>query len=241
MDGNAQCTDRPGVTDTCDDAYVCVEHAEKSCRDLQEQAGVHDSAEEEPTVQERSVVVPPARMRHVKQEWLQIYTPIVEYGRLQLRFNIGARTIDLRTCPATPDPALIDRAAVFIQSVIDGFKPADAAAILKYRDVFTESFDITEIRRLKSAHLARALGRIIGRSGRTKESIENFARCKFILRDHRVFLLGCVDNIKIAKDAIGRLVQGSEPTSIFNRMRVIAAKVKDKYGSIQTIYEDLRQ
>lgn len=192
-------------------------------------------------VQERSVPVPAFRARLVKQEWLKIYTAIVEYGRLQLRFNTRTRNIDLRTCGATQDCAFLERSACFIRAVIDGFKVEDALAIMKYRDIFTESFELGEIRKLRSAHMSRAVGRVIGRDGRTKESIENFSKCKFVLNDQRVVVLGCPDNIKIAKDAIGRLVQGSEPASIFNRLRLIAAKLKDKYGSIQTIYEDLRQ
>lgn len=193
----------------------------------------------EQPVQERSIAVPPQRMRLIKAEWIGIYTPIVEYGKLQIRFNLKTKTIDLRTCESTADASLIDRAACFIQSVINGFKVSDAVAIMKFKDVFTDTFELHEIRKMKNSHLSRAIGRIIGRGGRTKESIENFSKCRIVLHDQRVHLLGCHENIKIAKDGIGRLVQGSEPTSIFNRLRIISNKIKDKYGCIQTIYEDL--
>lgn len=192
-------------------------------------------------VQERSIPVPAYRLRSVKQDWLKIYTAIVEYGKLQIRFNQRARSIDLRTCEATQDHAYLERSICFLQAVMYGFKIEDALAIMKYRDIFIETFELHEIRKLKSSHLSRAIGRIIGRDGRTKQSIENFSRCRFVLNDQRVVVLGCPDNIKIAKDAIGRLVQGSEPTSIFNRLRIISTKLKDKCGSIQTIYENLQE
>ncbi|ELA42916.1 uncharacterized protein VICG_00231 [Vittaforma corneae ATCC 50505] len=188
----------------------------------------------------RSIPVPESRVRVLKQEWMKIYTPIVQLGKLQIRFNPKTKHVEIRTCPSTADLCYLERSMTYIQAVLDGFKPEDAVAIMKFKDVFTESFHIQDIRKLKSSHLSRAIGRIIGRDGRIKESIENFSRCKFILRDERVSLLGCEENIKIAKDAIGRLVQGSEPASIFNRLRIISAKLKDKYGSIQTIYDDLR-
>lgn len=195
----------------------------------------------EEVVQERSVVIPAHRLRLIKQEWLNIYTPIIEYGKLQIRFNSKMRTIDLRTCSSTPDAALIDRAACFIKAIVDGFRVSDAMAIMKFRDVFTETFELHEIRKMKNTHLSRAIGRIVGRGGKIKTAIENFSRCKLVIHDQRVFLLGCHENIKIAKDGIGRLVQGSEPESIFNRLRIISNKLKDRYGEIQTIYEDLRQ
>lgn len=188
----------------------------------------------------RSISIPLNKLRLIKQEWLKIYTPIVELGKLQIRFDIRDRKIDLRTCESTQDSSFLERGINYIQAIIDGFKVEDALAIMKFRDIFTESFELSEIRKLKSTHMARAIGRIIGREGKTKQSIENFSRCKFILNDQRVVLLGSVENTRIARDAIGRLVQGSDPASIFNRLRIISSKLKDKYGSIQTIYDDLR-
>ncbi|KAI5169837.1 RNA-binding protein PNO1 [Pancytospora epiphaga] len=192
-------------------------------------------------VQERSVEVPPYRIRQLKQDWTKVYTAIVEYGRLQLRFNRATRTVDLRTCDTTPDQSYIERGVSFLQALFYGFRVEDAAALMKYRDVFIETFEIGDIRKLKRAHMSRAIGRVIGREGRTKSSIENFSKCKFILNDQRIVVIGCPENIKMAKDGIGRLVQGCEPSSIFNRMRMTSLKLKEKYGSIQSIYEDLRQ
>lgn len=188
----------------------------------------------------RSVPVPDGKVRILRQEWMKIYTPVVQLGKLQIRFSPRAKQVEVRTCPSTADLGYLERSVTYIQAVLDGFKPEDAVSIMKFKDVFTESFHIQDIRKLKSAHLSRAIGRVIGRDGRIKESIERFSRCKLVLRDEKVSLLGCEENIRIAKDAVGRLVQGSEPTSIFNRLRVISARLKDKYGGIQTIYDDLR-
>lgn len=197
--------------------------------------------ETEEEAQYRSILIPSHKIHQLKREWLKIYTPIVQLGKLQIRFNHKSKHVELRSCQATADLGFLERSITYIQAFLDGFKPEDAISIMKFKDVFTESFQIQEVRKLKSSHLSRAIGRIIGRNGRIKESIENFSRCKFILQDERISLLGCQENIKIAKDAIGRLIQGSEPSSIFNRLRVISTKLKDKYGSIQTIYDDLRQ
>jgi len=194
-----------------------------------------------PVIQEKSIPVPIQKIRTIKNDWIRISTAIVEIGKLQIRFNGQNKCIDLRTCPQTVDHGYVERATTFIEAILDGFKIEDAISIMKFRDVFTEAFELHEIRKMKSTHMSRAVGRIIGREGKTKQNIENFSCCKFILNDQRVVVMGCSENIKIAKDAIGRLVQGSEPTSIFNRLRLISNKLKDKYGCIQTIYEDLKQ
>lgn len=189
----------------------------------------------------RSIEIPINKVKLIKQEWLKIFTPIVEYGKLQIRYNVGNRNIELRTCEETEDHTFLERSISFIQAILDGFKVEDATAIMKFRDVFTDSFELNEIRKLKSSHLSRALGRIIGRDGRTKQNIETLSKCKFIVVNQRIVFLGCDENIKIAKDAVGRLVQGSEPTSVFNKLRIISNKLKDKYGNIQIVYENLKQ
>lgn len=188
----------------------------------------------------RSVPVPANKVRLLKQNWLKICTPVVQLGKLHIRFNQRTNHVEFKSHAGTTDLSYLERSMTYTQAVLDGFKPEDAVVIMKYRDAFTETFHIQDIRKLKGGHLTRAIGRVIGRDGRIKDSIEKFSLTKFILNDEKVSLLGTDESIRIAKDAIGRLVQGAEPTSIFNRLRVISAKQKEKYGSIRTIYEDLK-
>ena len=181
-------------------------------------------------VRTSSVLIPNHKVAKIKELWLKIYTPVVQLGKLQIRFNHKSNNIELRTCETTVDIGFLERSVTYIQAIVDGFKPEDAISIIKFRDVFTESFYIQDVRILRGSHL-----------NRIKDSIEHFSRCKFILQDEKISLLGCESNIKIAKDAIGKLIRGSEPTSIFNKLRIISSKIKDKYRSIETIYEDLRK
>lgn len=189
----------------------------------------------------RSIDIPKHRIRRIRENWIKIYTSIVEYARLQIRYNPENGCVDLRVCESTVDPGYLERGIVFITAILEGFSVEDSISVLKYKDVFIEKFEMSEVRKLRSNHMERAVGRIIGRQGKTKESIENFSKCKFILIDQKITILGCIENIKIAKDAICRLIQGSEPTSIFNRLQVKATKMKEKYGCLQTIYDDLRE
>ncbi|ORD96819.1 PNO1 [Hepatospora eriocheir] len=188
----------------------------------------------------RSLEIPIHKIKKLKSIWTDIYTAIVEYGELQIRFDLKRKSVDLRACEKTKDIGFLDRGIEFLKAVLAGFKVEDSIAILKYKDVFMDKFDISEIRKMKSNHLQRAIGRVIGRNGKTKEVIENTSRCKFLLQDQTITLLGVTENINIAKDAIGRLIQGAETGTIFNRLSAISTKLKNKYGSIQTIYENLK-
>lgn len=191
------------------------------------------------STQNRAIAIYPNRIRAIKEEWMKIYTPIVEIGKIQIRMNARKKLIELRTCEYTEDPSYLERSAQFVQAINVGFPVEDALAILKFGDVFLDKFDISEVKTLKNLHVERAIGRIIGREGKTKSAIEDFSRSRFLIRDQSVHLLGSIENTRIAKDAICRLIMGSQPGSIFNRLRIINSKLKEKYGTLQTIYSDL--
>ncbi len=49
-------------------------------------------------VQSRRVGVPPHRLTPLKENWMNIYTPIVEHMHLQIRMNLRARQVEIRVC-----------------------------------------------------------------------------------------------------------------------------------------------
>lgn len=190
------------------------------------------------TVQTLSVDVPVHKIGAIKRDWFKIYTPIVELGKLQIRMNLKTKRIDLRTCPETENSAFLDRAALLIKAVLIGFSVEDVIFVLK-EDAYLYSFEIYEVKMLKGDHLNRAIGRIIGRNGSTKRAIEATSKAKIAVIDTKVHILGGTENIDVAKDAICRLIMGSEPSKIHNRLRTISTKLKEKYGQFETVYNRL--
>lgn len=191
--------------------------------------------------QTRVVPVRPARMKSMKDEWMKIYTPVVEICKVQIRMNIRGRAVEMRTCEHTEDPSHLERSAQYIEAINAGFPVEDAIAVLKFSDVFLDHLEISEVKTLKGLHVERAIGRIIGREGKTKSAIEEFSRSKVVVKDQRIHLLGTVENTRIAKDAVCRLIMGSQPGSVFNRLRIINSRLKEKYGGVQTVYNNLEK
>lgn len=192
-------------------------------------------------MQGRSIDIPPYKMGLIKGEWLKIYTPIVELAKIQIRMNFMKKQIDIRTCELTEDSSYLNRVEQFLKAIITGFSIEDSLAILKFPDVFLDNFNIHEVKILKNLHIERAIGRMIGRDGKTKTTIESLSRCKSLIKDSEVYLLGPTENTRIARDSYCRLIMGSQPGTIYTRLRNIRTKIKDSYGSIQTIYNELER
>jgi RNA-binding protein PNO1 len=92
----------------------------------------------------RKIHVPPNRFNPLKDNWMKIYTPIVDYLKLQIRFNLKTRNIELKTCPETTEISSLQKAADFIKAFTLGFEVEDALALVRLDDLFLETFEVTD-------------------------------------------------------------------------------------------------
>nr|WCZ58766.1 pre-rRNA-processing protein PNO1 [Seculamonas ecuadoriensis] len=175
----------------------------------------------------RKIPVPPHRFTPLKKEWLKVYQPIVENMKLQVRMNLKSKSVELRTCPATEDPGAIQKSADFIQAFILGFEPEDAIALLRLDDLYVDSFEIKDVKTLTGDNLSRAIGRIAGKDGKTKFTIENATRTRIVLADSKIHILGSFANIRVARDAVVDLVLGSPANKVYNKLRGIVSRMAE--------------
>ena len=90
----------------------------------------------------RKVPIPPHRYTPLKESWMKLYTPIVEQLKLQVRFNVKTRTVELKTSAETADVGSIQKAADFIKAFTLGFDIDDCLALVRLDDLFLETFEI---------------------------------------------------------------------------------------------------
>ena len=166
----------------------------------------------------RKVLIPPHRITPLKSAWPKMYPPLVEHLKLQVRMNVKARAVEMRTSKFTTDSGALQKGEDFVKAFSLGFDVDDAIALLRLDDLYIEvwrkflasnqlliskqTFEVKDVKTLNGEHLGRAIGRIAGKDGKTKFAIENASRTRVVLADQKIHILGGFRNIHIAREAI---------------------------------------
>jgi len=179
--------------------------------------------------QYQRIPVPPHRQTPLQKQWMDIYTPIVEHMKLQIRYNPKRKVIEIRTSPQTESGSAMQKAADFVRAFLLGFAVKDAIALLRLEDLYIDTFETKDVKNVQGEHLSRAIGRIAGQGGKTKYTIENATRTRIVLADSKIHILGSFQNIAIAKRAISRLIMGAPPGSVYTNMRSVANRQKERF------------
>lgn len=135
---------------------------------------------------------------------------------LSIDSETGNVEIGLR--PETKDVSIVLQVQNLVRAIGRGFSPSRAYKLL-YEDIYLDIIDLRNyVGRSKNA-LERVRGRIIGRKGRSRQLIEELTDTYISVYGHTVSLIGRLEDIEVAKEAIIMLVKGSFHKTVFGYLQ----------------------
>lgn len=180
-------------------------------------------------VQFRKVAVPPHRYTPLKKAWMEIYSPIFDQMKIDIRMNLKARKVELKTRSDTPDVSNLQKCADFVHAFMLGLDVIDAVALLRMDELYVDSFEIKDVKTLRGEHLSRAIGRLSGKGGKTKFAIENATRTRIVIAETKIHILGSFANIKVARDSLCSLILGSPAGKVYSKLRAVTARLAERF------------
>ncbi|KAK2196811.1 bifunctional K Homology domain [Babesia duncani] len=179
-------------------------------------------------VNTRRVPVPPNRMTPLQKNWEEIVRTVVEQLKLQIRMCTKRKCVEVRLANENSDPSFLQKAQDYIRAFMLGFELKDAEAVIRLEDIFVETFEIKDVKRLQGDHLSRCIARISGKDGKTKHAIENATCTRIILANDKIHIIGSFNSIKMARRAICDLILGQQPGKVYNNLCNLAKRLREK-------------
>lgn len=144
-----------------------VKRGEQSAKKGSKRGAVKEKEQQEqPFI--RRLPVPQHRYTPLRQQWVELIRPLIMHMKLQVRMNVKRRCVELRAAPAPADtPAVganaqlgddntrLGKGADYVRAFLMGFEQRDCVALLRLDDMYLETFEIQDVKRLTGAHFSR--------------------------------------------------------------------------------------
>lgn len=138
--------------------------------------------------------------------------------------NIDSQSGDVEIKGAK-DPIKGMRATEVIHAIARGFSPEKALRLFDDEFLMFETIDLSNIARTEK-DLQRIRGRIIGKSGKTREIFESLTNVRISVYGKTVCLLGRPEQNSVAKKGIDMLLEGSSHGPVYKFLEKKKSELK---------------
>jgi len=133
--------------------------------------------------------------------------------KLEIESETGGVTIT--SVKNGENPSLLFKAKDVVTAIGKGFSPELAFRLIRDEEAFLDVIDLRTIFGRSESDIRRVKGRIIGMDGRTRRIIEELTETNVSVYGHTISLIGDIEQIQAAKEAIQMLIRGSLHSTVY--------------------------
>jgi ribosomal RNA assembly protein len=147
---------------------------------------------------------------------------------VQLEVDSEAGDVKITVAEKTTDPSTLFRAKDVVTALGRGFSPEHAFRLVRDEDSILELVDLRTVFGKSEADLKRVKGRIIGMNGKTRRIMEELTDANIAVYGHTVGIIGTLDQVEVAREAIEMLVKGSMHSTVYRFLHRKRRELKKK-------------
>lgn len=150
--------------------------------------------------------------------------------KLSVELGIDSESGDVKITlnPEAEDPSILLRAKEVVTAVGRGFSPDRAFRLLQDEDTILQVIDLRESVGRSVSDMQRLKGRIIGKEGKTRRIIEELTEAEISVHGHTVSILGNLEQVEIAREAIQMILRGSQHATVYRFLHRKRRELKKK-------------
>lgn len=168
----------------------------------------------------------------------EVKKSIEEKTKTNLYINSEDGTVNISPKEDMEDPLGVWTANDIVKAIGRGFNP-EIAMKLSEDDIYLEIIQLNLIVGKSKNALSRYKGRIIGKDGKTREIITEMAEVDMAIYGKTVSLIGKLENVMIANEAVEMIINGSRHKSVYSFLEQKQHELKVKeFKSLVGIDED---
>lgn len=137
--------------------------------------------------------------------------------KLSVNLEIDSQSGDVTITvnEAVNDPSLLFKAKDIVTAIGRGFSPENVLKLIENEEYILEIIDLREIFGRSESDISRIKGRIIGREGKTRRTIEEMTGAVVSVYGHTVSMIGGIEQVDIAREAVRMLLKGSQHKTVY--------------------------
>jgi ribosomal RNA assembly protein len=139
----------------------------------------------------------------------EIKKDLEEYSKCEININ----SKDGEVLISSKDSISLFSLKEVVRAIARGFNP-EVAKLLFRQDYSLELISLNEFNEHKS-HQLRLKGRVIGKKGKSRSTIEEMTGCYISVYGKTVAIIGSVTDVPIARKAVESLLMGSMHASVY--------------------------
>ena len=163
------------------------------------------------------VKIPKARIGVLIGKKGRVKREIERLTQTKLEVNSEGGQVKITLREDAIDPLGLLKAKAIVQAIGRGFNPEKAMRLIE-DDTVMEIINIEDFASTKNS-LIRLKGRIIGENGRARRIIEEATGADISIYGHTVAIIGTVDEVYAAKQAILMLLKGAQHGTVYKFLR----------------------
>ena len=153
---------------------------------------------------------------------------VEEKLNVELQIDSEAGDVTITMAEKAEDPSMLFKAKDLVTAIGRGFSPEHAFRLVRDEEALLDIIDLRSVFGKSEADIKRVQGRIIGMDGKTRRIIEELTDTNVSVYGHTVGIIGTIEQVQIAREAIEMLIKGSMHGTVYRFLHRKRREIKKR-------------